>query len=176
MAGLVDVAPSDSGVPQDARLRKLLLRVGQLNYSWTNTESLLIHLIAGLAGVDKETATVIFLTLNTTRARVDLVERLAKLDRTSDEMRGDILAVTRELSGKSALRNKYNHCIYSFDPQIGTLNTILMRISDRRGNIRYGKTEPVDEREMKNLEDAISGIQRLNLEIWDTIRKHGFPL
>ena len=26
-----------------------LLKIGKLNYSWTNTESLLIHFIAGLA-------------------------------------------------------------------------------------------------------------------------------
>jgi hypothetical protein len=52
-----------------------LLKMGRLNYAWTNTESLLIHFIAGLAGCDKETAVIIFLTLNTSRARLDLVER-----------------------------------------------------------------------------------------------------
>ena len=40
------------------RFREILLLVGQMNYSWTNTESLLIHVIAGLAGTDKETAIV----------------------------------------------------------------------------------------------------------------------
>lgn len=45
-----------------------LLQVGKLNYAWTNTESLLIHFIAGLVRTDIETATVIFLTLNTSRA------------------------------------------------------------------------------------------------------------
>jgi hypothetical protein len=171
-----DAQTQGQGEPAGGRLQALLLRVGQLNYSWTNTESLLIHLIAGLADVDKEVATVIFLTLNTTRARVDLVERLAKLDGKPEVLRRDVLAVTRALTGKSALRNKYNHCIYSFDPQCGTLSTILMRISDRRGDIRYGKTEPVDDREMTNLMSAIDDIQRLNLEIWSVIRKHGFPL
>jgi hypothetical protein len=66
-------------------LQNILLLVGQLNYAWTNTESLLIHLIAGLARVDKEAAIIIFLTLNTTRARLDLVERLAKMDRIKSE-------------------------------------------------------------------------------------------
>ncbi|GLS31052.1 hypothetical protein SAMN04488498_1342 [Mesorhizobium albiziae] len=64
------------------RLQDVLLVVGQLNYTWTNTESLLIYLIAGLAKVDKETAIIIFLTLNTTRARIELVERLAKMKKT----------------------------------------------------------------------------------------------
>ena len=53
------------------RFHEILLLIGQLNYTWTNTESLLIYLIAGLANVDKETAVIIFLTLNTTRARID---------------------------------------------------------------------------------------------------------
>ena len=92
-----------------------LLLVGKLNYAWTNTESLLIHLIAGLAEVDKETATVIFLTLNTTRARIDLVERLSKLDKVSATERAPILALTGRIQRQSALRNRYNHCIYAFD-------------------------------------------------------------
>jgi hypothetical protein len=33
------------------QFERLLLRTGEMNYIWTNTESLLIHLIAGLAGV-----------------------------------------------------------------------------------------------------------------------------
>ena len=68
-----------------SRFQEVLLLVGQLNYTWTNTESLLIHLIAGLARVDKETAVVVFLTLNTGKARIELVERLAKMKSTKAE-------------------------------------------------------------------------------------------
>src|SRR6185312_15409867 len=32
--------------------QRILLLIGRLNYTWTNTESLLIHLMAGLAKVD----------------------------------------------------------------------------------------------------------------------------
>lgn len=73
------------------RLQDILLLIGQLNYTWTNTESLLIHMIAGLAKVDKETAIVIFLTLNTTRARIDLVDRLTKMRKTAPVCRREIL-------------------------------------------------------------------------------------
>ena len=92
-----------------------LLLVGKLNYTWTNTESLLIHFIAGLSEIDKETATVIFLTLNTTRARIDLVERLAKLERISPNQRAAVLDITSRILGQARLRNRYNHCIYAFD-------------------------------------------------------------
>ena len=65
-----------------AAMSDVLLRVGRLNYVWTNTESLLIYIIAHLLRVEKEAAIVVFLTLNTTRARIDLIERLSKLAST----------------------------------------------------------------------------------------------
>jgi hypothetical protein len=76
---------------------KFLLLVGRLNYAWTNTESLFVHIIAGLAEVDLETATVVFMTLNTSRARIDLVQKLAKLDRAQGEERAKIIALTTRM-------------------------------------------------------------------------------
>ena len=93
--------------------------MGRLNYAWTNTESLLIHLIAGLADTSKDVAVIIFLTLNTTRARTDLVERLAKMDDRDADEREAVLVLTRRLLKLSSLRNRYNHCIYAFDPTVG---------------------------------------------------------
>ena len=157
-------------------LNDILLLVGQMNYAWTNTESLLIHLIAGLAEVDKEVATVIFLTLNTTRARLDLVERLSKLDRADATCQRDVLAVTRKFSRVSKIRNKYNHCIYSFDPASEDTSTIQMRIFDDKTSIRFGKNEKIGQHELQKVRTTIDDIENMNLEIWGVIQRHGFPL
>lgn len=167
-----DTGPAEAAL----RLDDILLRVGKLNYSWTNTESLLIHLIAGLAHVEKDTALVIFLTLNTTRARLDLVERLAKMSRTPAEQRKDVLRLTREFARTSALRNKYNHCIYSFDADGGSPKTIMMRISDRKDAIRYGKTDPINAEELSAIDSALAHIAELNREIWRVAILHGYPV
>lgn len=171
------VAAATRPQDHDARpaLNEILLMVGQLNYAWTNTESLLIHLFAGLARIDKETAIVIFLTLNTTRARLDLVERLAKMARTDEACRDDVLAVAAALGRESRLRNKYNHCIYSFDPDGGNAKTILMRIFDDKKNIKYGKTELIDAREMARLQASRRALESINRRIWKIIRDYGFP-
>ncbi|SIN78439.1 hypothetical protein SAMN05444002_0372 [Vannielia litorea] len=160
----------------EAELQAILLRVGRLNYAWTNTESLLIHLIAGLAKTEKDVAVVIFLTLNTTRARVDLVERLAKLPTVSTELRKDVLEVTSALTREGGLRNKYNHCIYSFDPESGGLQTIMMRIQDRKEAIRMGKTERVNAAESASIDASIAKLEQLNRSIWALIRQHDFPI
>ncbi|WP_011581921.1 MULTISPECIES: hypothetical protein [Chelativorans] len=158
------------------KLQEILLLVGQLNYTWTNTESLLIYLIGGLAGVDKETAIVVFLTLNTTRARIDLVERLAKMQKTPPECRADILQVTGRLSKEAVLRNKFNHCIYSFDPESGRGITQLMRIFESRDEIKYGKVESLDERELARIRKSIASLIELNKTIWAVARKYEFPI
>lgn len=153
-----------------------LLKIGKLNYSWTNTESLLIHVIAGLVKCDKEAAVVIFLTLNTSRARLDLVERLAKLPGVSPDERDAILALSQEMSRLSALRNRYNHCIYAFDPENGSTRTILMRIADRKSDIRMGQANPIDEVALAEIDETLVGLVKLNGRIWETARRFGYPI
>ena len=152
-----------------------LLLVGKLNYAWTNTESLLIHLIAGLSGMDKETATVVFLTLNTTRARIDLVERLSKLDKTTPEARDRILSLTGRIQKQAALRNRYNHCIYAFDSEGGNPRTILMRIADRKDRLMIGQTHQLDHAAAEDIEAAINELFAINRDIWQAIRDLGYP-
>ena len=155
---------------------EFLLRVGRLNYSWTNTESLLIHFIAGLAGCDKETAVIIFLTLNTSRARLDLVERLAKMPRVGDVERERVLSLTRDMAQLAVLRNRYNHCIYAFDGENGSTRSIMMRISDRKRDIRVGESHELDASAIAEIEEAIIRIAKLNSRFWSCAKTLGYPI
>lgn len=165
---------SHPSVPAD--FDEIMLLIGRLNYSWTNTESLLIHLIGGLAGTSKEVAVIIFLTLNTTRARVDLIDRLAKMDGRDRAERDRLLDLTRRLLRLSGLRNRYNHCIYSFDPDGGAVRTIQMRIADRRDAIKLGQTELLDREARAEIDAAIDGLQELNRAIWSVIVEYRYPV
>lgn len=160
----------------DQNFSQLLTLVGRLNYTWTNTESLLIHLIAGLTGTDIEAALIIFLTLNTTRARVELVERLVKLERTDPDLRRRVLEATKAMMRQSALRNRYNHCIYSFDKEAGTARTILMRISDRKDTLKVGQTVDVDDKAIGEIEETIQTLQGVNATIWKIVQDFDFPV
>lgn len=157
------------------KFQDVLLLLGQLNYTWTNTESLLIHMIAGLCQSDKETAIVIFLTLNTSRARIDLVERLAKMQRTPAACRSEVLDATRRLSEEGKLRNKYNHCIYSFDPDSGRGLTQSMRIFESRDEIKYGKIEELDDLEIVRIKESIQSLIKINRDLWDLTERYDFP-
>lgn len=152
-------------------INQTLLLVGRMNYVWTNTESLFIYLMAQLMGTSKEAAIVVFLTLNTTRARLNLIQRLAKLESTSPEDRAAVLGFADRLGRESGIRNKFNHCIYSFDEK-GAASTQLMRVADVGEDLRYGKVELLDETELNRLNMAIERITAVNLDIWAYIRSH----
>ncbi len=173
--GQETVATTGRGNDQQ-QLDRLLLMIGQMNLAWTNTESLLIHLIAGLAAVPKDVATVIFLTLNTTRARLDLVSRLSKLDRVNDNAQSELHSIISAFMRLAKIRNKYNHCIYAFDDSSSNVDTIQLRIVDSKDSIRYGKRERVDASQLGRIRETISGIERLNLNIRRHIVAQGFPV
>jgi hypothetical protein len=167
--------PNLKNAPQPAEFDGILLLVGRLNYTWTNTESLLLHLIAGLSGTTKDVAIIIFLTLNTTRARVDLVERLAKMPHQSLAERDAVLALTKGLMKLSGARNRYNHCIYAFDPDGGPPKSILMRIADRKDEIKMGQTVDLDAAAIADIRQAINDLARINQDIWAHIVHFGYP-
>jgi hypothetical protein len=123
--------------------------------------------------VEKEAAIVVFLTLNTTRARIDLVERLAKLPSTPAADRKAVLSAMSRLKKESKMRNKYNHCIYSFDEKGEISSTQLMRLVEDDKEIRYGKVEQMDDRELELLEKSISEIVNISKALWAFI--HASP-
>jgi hypothetical protein len=156
-------------IPMPA-MSDVLLRVGRLNYVWTNTESLLIYVIAHLLDIEKDAAIVVFLTLNTTRSRIDLVERLAKLPSRPPEESKTILTLMGKLKRESKTRNKYNHCIYSFDENGDISSTQLMRLVEDDKEVRYGKVEQLDLKEIDRLEKSIGEIVAISKALWVFIR------
>ncbi|TGD41378.1 hypothetical protein EEB11_18765 [Pseudotabrizicola sediminis] len=162
-------------VRESDQFDQLLLLIGRLNYSWSNTESLLIHLIAGLARTDKDTALIVFLTLNTSRARLDLVERLAKLERTARQERHDVLDITARFGKLSGLRNRYNHSLFAFDPESGAARTIMMRISDRKENLKMGQEQMIDAEALDELRRALTELSDLNKAVWSFVRTYSYP-
>ena len=159
----------------EAELDAVLLRVGRLNYAWSNTESLLIHLMAGLTGMTQNAAVVVFLSVPATRGRIELVERLAKLQLVPGAQQRELLALTARFAKLSTVRHRYNHSIWSFQDD-GSVATILMRIADRRDRIHMGRKQNLDGDELAELDRELARMSALNRDIWDFLRRHDFPI
>lgn len=158
------------------RNEEILLLIGRLNYVWTNTESLLIYVLSHFMGGRKDVAVVTFLTLNTSRARFDLVERLLKLDSTATRTRERLAPLMTRMKAAAKVRNKYNHCVYSFDEQGEIEATQLMRIADFNDTLRYGKMEMLDNDELKRIEATVREVVEINRQILEFIEEYKIPL
>jgi len=91
------------------RRTEILALIGNLVYSWSNNESMFIYVIMLLLNTDQAAATIVFASLNTTRARLDLVQRLASAritnrilaKRLSEGRPGDGIITTETVGTKS---------------------------------------------------------------------------
>ena len=146
------------------RFERLMALIGRLNYAWSNTESVLVPVLARLMGTEQRPATLVFLTLNTTRARLDLIERLARTGETRDE--DELLRAVRSFRRLAALRNKLNHSIYDFDPRTGRASTQQTRVTTGPGGIEFGRVEELDDGTIASIERAIAELQDLNGVLW----------
>jgi len=97
------------------------------------------------------------------------------MQKTGADCRADVLDATRRMSEEAKLRNKYNHCIYSFDSDGDARLTQSMRIFESKDEIKYGKVEPLDDEEVARVKDSIQALIKLNHVFWQITEKYQFP-
>ena len=68
-----------------------------------------------LLRTDEASAAVVFATLNTTRARLDLIQRLAKIRVGDKALSKNLTALIARFSESTKVRNELNHCMFIFD-------------------------------------------------------------
>jgi hypothetical protein len=145
----------------------ILALIGNLVYSWSNNESMFIYVLMLLLNTDEASAAIVFATLNTTRARLDLIERLAKIkvkDAAIEKSLGRIVTQFNELT---KIRNEFNHCMYAVDEHGDITHTNSIRLQEVRGRLQLGVVRKMDEARVEEMRSAIRNMTQLNREIWD---------
>lgn len=143
--------------------------IGDLNFSWSNDESLFIYVLRLLLGTDDISAAIVFSTLNTTRARLDLVTRLTKVHVAEAGLRREIGRIVETFGRLTRLRNELTHCIFVVDEHGMITDTQTMKIEESRSRMRFGVRHPFDEARIRQLARAIAELNDLNRAIWDLL-------
>src|SRR5262245_51692553 len=84
-----------------------LTLIGNLVHCWSNNESLSIYILILLMNTDEPSAAIVFATLNTTRARIDLIERLAKIKITDKQVENRLDDIIERFSETTRTRNEF---------------------------------------------------------------------
>ncbi|WP_230532351.1 hypothetical protein [Microvirga roseola] len=159
----IEAAAIDSA---DHRTMVLAL-IGNLVFSWSNNESMFIYVLMILLETDEVSAAIVFATLNTTRARLELVQRLGKAKvRDRDTMKSLERLIDR-FNECTRVRNELNHCMYAVSERGEITHTHAMRIRESAGRLVLGEVRPMDEARIKELARTVNELKKLNRELWD---------
>lgn len=150
----------------DQRTRVLAL-IGSLVYGWANNESLFIYVLMLLLESDEISAAIVFGTLNTTRARLDLVQRLAAAKIAGQPVAKELDQLVARFSDCTRIRNEFNHCMYGIDEKGEIAHTHAMKIQETGGRLQIGALRKMDDKRIAEMEHAVRDLQKLNRDLWD---------
>jgi hypothetical protein len=159
-----------AAAPASADRRTFVLALmGNLICSWSNNESLFIYVLMILLRTDEASAAVVFATLNTTRARLDLIQRLAKIRVSDKALSKNLTALIERFSESTKVRNELNHCMFIFDSSGAITHTQSMRLMETRSSLRFGEIKALDESRLQEMVRTTHEMTKINREIWDLL-------
>ncbi|HEV7256224.1 MAG TPA: hypothetical protein VGN82_00460 [Bosea sp. (in: a-proteobacteria)] len=146
--------------------QKFMALVGDLNFSWSNNESLFIYVLMLLAGTDEVKAAIIHATLNTTRARLDLVQRLSKVVLADGIVRRELDDIVNTFSNSTRLRNELTHATFVPGSHGEVSHTQSMKLQEGGRKLRFGAVRSLDEQRLHEIHEAVQDLKTLNRRIW----------
>lgn len=163
-----DFESIDAVAPKSAdRRTSILALIGNLVFSWSNNESLFIYLLMILLKTDQTSAAIVFATLNTTRARLDLIQRLAKVKIKDRAIARQLTELIDRFNKYTRIRNEFNHCMYDVSNRGEITHTHSIRIVETRTKLQLGDSRPMDDARIKEMIEASQGLKKLNRDIWN---------
>lgn len=144
----------------------ILSLIGNISFCWSNNESMFIYIIMILLRTDETSAKIIFGTLNTTRARVDLVQRLIIAHVRDEAVAAELRRIIRIFNECTKIRNEFIHCLFHLDGGGDITHTHSLRIQIEKGELYTGITKPIDEERIKKIVQVIKKLIKLNDDIW----------
>lgn len=147
----------------------LMALIGQLVFSSSNNESLLIYILMILLQTDEASAAIVFSTLNTTRARLDLVTRLARIKIDDRETRAVFDQLIKDFNDTNQVRNEFLHAMYTVDAKGAITHTQTMRLVMKGGKISFGQQHAIDQKRLDGILKACADLRSLNRRIWDVL-------
>lgn len=168
LPAMPDFKAIEAASPGSADRRTLILAlIGNLVFSWSNNESLFIYVLMLLLKTDQASAAVVFATLNTTRARLDLIHRLAKMTIKDQAMGKELDRIIARFNECTRIRNEFNHCMYTVDNQGEITHSHSLRIIETKNQLRLGDIRPMDDLRLKEMRQTTDELKRLNRDIWN---------
>lgn len=163
------LAIKDAARHTQNRRTLILSLIGNLSFCWSNNESMFIYVIMMLLKTDEISAKVVFGTLNTTRARVDLIERLAVANLRDPKLAQELKRILRIFSDCTRVRNEFIHCMFKLNDEGDITHTHSLRLQIIKDELQSGVTREINDARIKKMVQTVKKLIRLNDDIWNIL-------
>lgn len=143
------------------------LAIGVLVVNWANNESVFLAMLQVLVGGNEDTAAIVWHSHRTTRARLELVERLCREQIKDEDLLKDIQQAVSQFFGFSRIRNFYCHALYGFDD--GRLLLASGATTPQQGEPIIWEHRRFDPAAMNELGDTITKLLTFNRALWKLV-------
>ncbi len=145
---------------------EILALIGNLIFTWSNNESMFLYLLMILLETDFEAAAITFVSLNTTRARLDLIRRLAKARLKDAQTIDKVEGLIERFNDCTKIRNEFNHCIYQLNEKGAITHTNVLRLSETRQTVQFAVTREFDDKRRREIVNTVRKLTTLNRDLW----------
>lgn len=147
-----------------------LIAIGGLVVNWANNESVFMALMQSLVSGGTHTATIIWHSLRTTQARMDLISKLAREQIRDEVLLKDLDKAIRDFKGLTGKRNFFCHSTYHYDKDLCLASVQGITLSQEGDPLR------TDERRMdaaiaNEIGTAIVELAKLNRRTWKLVAR-----
>ncbi|WP_347335927.1 hypothetical protein [Bradyrhizobium murdochi] len=157
-----------AAAPASADRRTFVLALmGNLICSWSNNEGLFIYVLMILLRTDEASAAVVFATLNTTRARLDLIQQLVKIRVTDKALARSLTALVERFSESTKVRNELKS-LHAHLRLFGRHHPYpIDAIGGNKVRPQIRRDKALDESRLQEMLRTTNEMTKINRDIWD---------
>lgn len=145
-----------------------LLAIGGLAVNWANNESVFMAMLQALMGGGEHSALIVWLSLRTTRARLELIRRLCREQVMDRDLLADIEAAIDQFKGFSRTRNFFCHATYRYDHGQRLIEATSAALTYDEQPLSF-ETKVMDRQTLNEITDASMKMATFNKRLWKLI-------
>lgn len=142
--------------------------IGGLVVNWANNESVFIAMLQTLIAGGPHSAAIVWHSLRTTRARLELVDRLCREQVKDEALLKDIQKAISQFVGFSKMRHFYCHALYQYDSEL-RLAVATGATTPQDGDPIVFDRRQLDPAAMNGIKDTIIKLVEFNRALWELV-------
>lgn len=151
----------------------ILLALGQLFVNWSNNESVFLAVLQNLLGSQTHRqAAIVWFSHKNTRARLQLIEALARDAIADEELLSDILAASSKFYNLTKVRNFYAHATFQYSEDLQLVEAQSFEIIDDTDVVKT-IAKALSPATMNEIMDVTWRLTESNGVVWDIARRIG---